>query len=169
MDKITFERLHFLLGEQNVLELFLAQLLSHPVSICRPPDVALPWYNIHCAPDIRGVGVDCSIYCIFVGPCGMGELMREMQQYARHGEGVPKELHIIMFCREEPFGGGQNYYRIGPAILNSSSVVPVMGGNIYYHVLVVSSAPFPLQLRGKSSSSWRYWEGRRFLLKPPLF
>lgn len=140
MSEISFERLHLLLGGQDVLELFLAQLLGHPVSICRPPEVALPWYNIHCIPDIRAVGVDYSIYCVFIGPCGMWELMREMQQYARHGEGVPQELHIIMFCREEPFGGGQNYYRIGPAILNSSSVVPVMGGNIYYHVLVVSSA-----------------------------
>lgn len=138
MDKITFERLHLLLGDQDVLELFLAQLLSHPVSLCRPPDVAKPWYNIHCVPDIRAVGVDCSIYCIFIGPCGMGDLMREMQQYARHGEGVPQELHIIMFTREEPFGMGQNYYKVGPAILNSSSVVPVVGGNIYYHVLVAS-------------------------------
>lgn len=142
MGKITFEQLHLLLGDQDVLELFLSQLLGHPVSLCRPPDVALPWYNIHCIPDIRAVGVDCSIYCIFVGACGMGDLMRELQQYARHGEGVPQELHIIMFCREEPFGGGQNYYKVGPAVLNgvSGEVIPVVGGNIYYHVLVVSSA-----------------------------
>lgn len=141
-DKIIFERLHLLLGEQNVLELFLSHLLGHPVSLCRPPDVALPWYNIHCVPDIRAVGVDCSIYCVFIGPCGMGDLMREMQQDARHGEGVPHELHIIMFTREEPFGMSQNYYKVGPAVLNgvSGEVIPVVGGNIYYHVLVVSSA-----------------------------
>lgn len=142
MSEISFERLHLLLGDHDVLELFLAQLLGHPVSICRPPEVALPWYNIHCAPDVRAVGIDYSIYCVFIGPCGMGELMREMQQYARHGEGVPQELHIIMFCREEPFDGGQNYYKVGPAVLNdvSGEVIPVVGGNIYYHVLVVSSS-----------------------------
>lgn len=139
-NKITFERLPYLLGDKAVMELFLSQLLGRVITLKKPPEVARPWYSIHCVPDIRAVSDD-EIITICIGPCGMGPLMSELQETARQCEGVARERHIIMFCREAPpFANRQSYCKVGPAVLNlpTGEAVPVEDSSIYYHILSCS-------------------------------
>ena len=42
-NKITFERLPYLLGDKAVMELFLSQLLGRVITLKKPPEVARPW------------------------------------------------------------------------------------------------------------------------------